>query len=274
MGNYATWKQGGGIPGDGTSPLAASPDFLLCLSSVLRPPYGVYGILICIGLLAVLLIMVMRMGYGDAGEYDEDRNFSYSAKGTYGTSGWMSRKEMSGVLDLVPDLRKHKGVVLGMLDGKAVCIPEDTRINSNLAVYGASGSMKTRSFCMNRILQATVRGENGAGESLIICDPKSELYEKSSEFLRSRGYCVKVFNLVLPENSDSWNCLAEIEGNELMAQLFCDVVIKNTGNEHGDHFWDAAEMNLKHHFYVCGYPFRPHGIPALSFLEGPATLSL
>ena len=39
-GNYATWKQGGGIPGDGTSPLAASPDFLLCLSSVLRPPYG------------------------------------------------------------------------------------------------------------------------------------------------------------------------------------------------------------------------------------------
>ena len=94
LGNYATWKQGGGIPGDGTSPLAASPDFLLCLSSVLRPPYGVYGILICIGLLAVLLIMVMRMGYGDAGEYDEDRNFSYSAKGTYGTSGWMSRKEM------------------------------------------------------------------------------------------------------------------------------------------------------------------------------------
>lgn len=104
LGNYATWKQGGGIPGDGTSPLAASPDFFLCLSSVLRPPYGVYGILICIGLLAVLLIMVMRMGYGDAGEYDEDRNFSYSAKGTYGTSGWMSRKEMSGVLDLVRTL--------------------------------------------------------------------------------------------------------------------------------------------------------------------------
>ena len=243
LGNYATWKQGGGIPGDGTSPLAASPDFLLCLSSVLRPPYGVYGILICIGLLAVLLIMVMRMGYGDAGEYDEDRNFSYSAKGTYGTSGWMSRKEMSGVLDLVPDLRKHKGVVLGMLDGKAVCIPEDTRINSNLAVYGASGSMKTRSFCMNRILQATVRGENGAGESLIICDPKSELYEKSSEFLRSRGYCVKVFNLVSPENSDSWCCLAEVEGQELMAQLFVDVIIKNTTNNgKSDHFWDACEM--------------------------------
>jgi len=28
LGNYAAWKQGGGIPGDGTSPVAASPDFL------------------------------------------------------------------------------------------------------------------------------------------------------------------------------------------------------------------------------------------------------
>ena len=196
--------------------------------------------LICIGLLAILLLMVMRMGYSDAGEYDTDRNFVYSAKGTYGTSGWMSRKEMAGVLDLVPDLRKHKGVVLGTLDGKAVCIPENPRINGNLAVYGSSGSMKTRSFCMNRILQAVIRGE-----SLIISDPKSELYEKSSEYLRDQGYCVKVFNLVLPENSDSWNCLSEVEGQELMAQLFVDVIIKNTNSTgKGDHFWDSCEMNL------------------------------
>ena len=218
----------------------ASPDFFTCLTSVLHPPYGVYGALICIGLLAILLLMVMRMGYSDTGEYDADRNFIYSAKGTYGTSGWMSRKEMAGVLDLVPDLRKHKGVVLGMLDGKAVCIPEEPRINGNLAVYGSSGSMKTRSFCMNRILQAVVRGE-----SLIISDPKSELYEKSSEYLRVQGYCVKIFNLVSPENSDSWNCLSEVEGQELLAQIFVDVIIKNTTNNgKGDHFWDSCEMNL------------------------------
>ena len=189
------------------------------------------------------LSLIVNAGDGidlDTGEYDTDRNFIYSAKGTYGTSGWMSRKEMAGVLDLVPDLRKHKGVVLGMLNNKAVCIPENPHINGNLAVYGSSGSMKTRSFCMNRILQAAVRGE-----SLIISDPKSELYEKSSEYLRDQGYCVKVFNLVNPENSDSWNCLSEVEGQELMAQLFVDVIIKNTiNNGKGDHFWDSCEMNL------------------------------
>nr|WP_242996577.1 type IV secretory system conjugative DNA transfer family protein [Clostridium indicum] len=218
----------------------ASPDFYTCITVVFQPPYGLYGALICIGLLAILLIMVMRMGYSDSGQYDEDRNFTYSAKGTYGTSGWMTSKEMAGVLDLVPDLRRHHGTILGLLDNKVVCVPEETRLNSNMAVYGAPGSMKTRSFCMNRILQSAARGE-----SLIISDPKSELYEKSSSYLRDKGYCVRVFNLVSPENSDSWNCLSEIEGQELMAQLFVDVIIKNTINgSKGDHFWDSAEMNL------------------------------
>ena len=240
MGNYALWKQGGGGPGDGTAPSMASPGFLDCLRAALQPPYGLYGIFICVGLLAVLLLAVMRVGYGEGGEYDRDRNFTYSAKGTYGTSGWMGRGEMEGVLELAGSLKHCRGIVLGMLDRKYVCVPEKPRLNSNLAVYGASGSMKTRSFCMNRILQGAARGE-----SLIICDPKSELYEKSSEYLRDKGYRVRVFNLVNPENSDSWNCLAEVEGQELMAQLFVDVIIRNTAaGSKTDHFWDSAEMNL------------------------------
>ena len=45
--------------------------------------------------------------------------------------------------------------------------------------------------------------------------------------------------------SDSWNCLKEIEGQELMAQLFVDVIIKNTnGTGKSDRFWDSGEMNL------------------------------
>ncbi len=239
LSNYALWKEAGGYPGDGTAPEMASANPLACLGAVFDFPYGLIGIGACVILLAILLIMVMRMGYSDTGEYDQDRNFTYSAKGTYGTSGWMSRKEMSGVLEQVSDLRKHRGIVLGMLEGKALCVPEDSMLNRNLAVYGASGSKKTRAFCMNRILQAVV-----CGESLIISDPKSELYEKASSYLRSKGYVVKVFNLVSPENSDSWNCLAEVEGQELMAQLFVDVIIKNTSGAKGDHFWDSAEMNL------------------------------
>ena len=245
--NYYTWQQSGASPGDGTAPLSASPNIIDCLRAAFRMPEGLLGIGACIILLAVLLVMVMRIGYSDSGEYDRDRNFTYSSKGTYGTSGWMDRKEMAEVLELVPDVRKYKGIILGILDGKAVCIPEKTMLNRNIAVYGASGSKKTRAFCVNRILQGVAgmdpKTQEG-GESLIICDPKSELYEKTSEYLRKKGYIVKMFNLVQPENSDSWNCLAEVEGQELMAQLFVDVIIKNTSGGKGDHFWDNAEMNL------------------------------
>ena len=237
--NYYEWQLSGGGMGDGTSPRMPSLAIGKCFEAMFTFPFGIIGVFICIGVLAMLIFMVMRMGLGDKGEYDRTRNIIYSNKGTYGTAGFMPKKEVSEVLDLVNDVTKHGGTILGKLDGDAVCVPRETRLNANIAVYGASGSMKTRAFCVNRILQSAARGE-----SLVITDPKSELYEKTSEYLRSKGYEVKVFNLVTPEASDSWNCLGEIEGDELMAQLFCDVIIKNTGSERGDHFWDNAEMNL------------------------------
>ena len=252
--NYNEWQNAGGTMGDGTSP--AAPSFAIgeCFKAMFTFPYGLIGIALCIGILGLLIFMVMKMGYGDKGEYDRSRNLIYSTKGTYGTAGFMPKKEVTEVLDLVGDVKKHGGTILGKLDGKAVCVPRETRLNANLAVYGASGSMKTRAFCINRILQSAADDRR---ESLIITDPKSELYEKTSEYLRSKGYEVKVFNLVTPEASDSWDCLGEIEGEELMAQLFCDVIIKNTGSERGDHFWDSAEMNLLKAlvlFVERGYP--------------------
>lgn len=237
--NYQKWQGTGAYPGDGTSPTMPTFALIDCLRAAFSIPYGLIGVCICIGGIALLILLIMRLGFGDKGEYDRERNLVYSYKGTYGTSGFMDEQEMLEVLDLTSDLRRHNGTILGSRNGKALCVPNKTMLNRNLAVYGASGSMKTRAYCLNRILQSAA-----SGESLVITDPKSELYEKTSEYLRNKGYAVRVFNLVSPENSDAWNCLTEIEGDELMAQLFCDVIIKNTGNERGDHFWDAAEQNL------------------------------
>lgn len=112
-------------------------------------------------------------------------------------------------------------------------------MNKNIAVYGASGSMKSRAFSRNMIFQCVARDE-----SLIITDPKSELYESMAVYLENEGYTVQTFNLVNPENSDSWNCLMEIEGQETMAQVLSDVIIQNTSSSKGDHFGDNAELNL------------------------------
>lgn len=71
----------------------------------------------------------------------------------------MTLEEMHQVLELTNDVKKHKGTILGKLNGKAVCLPKDTRMNRNIAVYGASGSMKSRAFARNMIFQCVARGK-------------------------------------------------------------------------------------------------------------------
>lgn len=188
---------------------------LHCIAAVFHSSTGLYGSGLCIVALAALMFGVL----------EENRNLVYSDKSTYGAAGFMPKREMKRVLDLVPNIRKHPGIILGALDKQVVCVPLKTRFNGNLAVYESSGSKKTRAFCANTILQSVARKS-----SLIISEPKSELYEKTSEYLRDQGYTINVFHLVTPAASDSWNCLSESESPELMAQLFCDVVTKNTSS--------------------------------------------
>ena len=237
--NYSAWQKAGGTAGDGTAPVFPSAGVGPCLRAAFHFPYGLYGIFVCLGLLGLLVLIVMKMGFGEKGVYDKERNFTYSPKGTYGTSGFMTGKEMSQVLESVSNVRHTDGTILGKLDNKVIFLPVQSNFNRNIAVYGASGSMKSRAFVRNMIFQCVKRGE-----SIFCTDPKSELYEDMSQYLRDNGYTVRIFNLIHPESSDSWNCLEEIEGNEMMAQIFSDVIIKNTGSLKADQFWDNSELNL------------------------------
>ena len=109
----------------------------------------------------------------------------------------MTPDEMMKVLELTGDVKKNKGTILGKLNGKAVCLPYQTRMNKNIAVYGASGSMKSRAFARNMIFQCVARGQEGnnaSGESLIITDPKSELYE--SIFLLPWSTAIRTFFII------------------------------------------------------------------------------
>lgn len=232
--NYKVWQAAGEVDAP------AFPSFTLsaCMDGLFSFPYGLYGVGICIGLFVILIFMVMHMGDNDGEVKDEERNLSYSSKGTYGTAGFMTDSEMNEVLELC-DPKKTDGTILGKLNGKAVCLPIKSRMNRNIAVFGASGTMKSRAFARNMIFQTVKRGE-----SLVVTDPKSELYEDMAKYLENNGYLVNVFNLVSPKHSDSWNFLAETEGEEIMAQTLVDVIIKNTGSLKGDPFWDNSEANL------------------------------
>ena len=173
-----------------------------------------------------------------SGRIDDPRGFSISKTGTYGTAGWMSEAEMKQVFELT-NANKAQGNILGEYKGTLVCLPKDTRLNRHTAIFGASGTMKSRAVIRNTIFQAIRRGE-----SVLVSDPKSELYNDTSELFRKNGYEVKVFNLVDPTHSDTWNCMADMGNDTLMAQVLTNVIIGNTSQGKGDHFWDNGETNL------------------------------
>ena len=150
----------------------------------------------------------------------------------------MTDKEKKDALETAP-ISSAKGTILGEDKGKAVCMPENTRLNRNIAIFGAPGTMKSRAIIRNALFQALKRGE-----SVVITDPKSELYTDTAELFKQKGYVIRVFNLVNPECSDSWNCMSELGSDTMMAQVLTNVIIGNTSAGKGDHFWDNGESNL------------------------------
>ncbi|MCL2068344.1 MAG: type IV secretory system conjugative DNA transfer family protein, partial [Oscillospiraceae bacterium] len=86
-------------------------------------------------------------------------------------------------------------------------------LNVNLAspmhglIIGSTGSGKTTAFInpMVQILAAT-----SAGSSMILTDPKGELFQLHSGLLQQRGYDVMVLDLRDPYSSFRWNPLSDI----------------------------------------------------------------
>ena len=126
--------------------------------------------------LALLLLLVFaglilfRSEKGGLAGTDEERNFSYSSLGTYGTAGYMKDSERKVVLREDRDVRQVDGIILGqdLKTGHVLSLPRDSRLNRNIAVCGSQGSMKSRAFARNMILQCVKRGE-----SMFVTDPKS-----------------------------------------------------------------------------------------------------
>ncbi len=74
-------------------------------------------------------------------------------------------------------------------------------------IIGATGSGKTTTF-INPVIQ--ILGHTSAGSSMICTDPKGELFQLHSKFLKEQGYNVMVLDLRDPYSSFRWNPLGDI----------------------------------------------------------------
>lgn len=182
----------------------------------------------------------------------EEGEITYSNRGDYGTSRWadekfidkMNRESVASKSDVYIEISKEgkNGLVYGYFEDtkKIITLPKKTTLNRNFAVFGSSGSMKSRSFVIPNILNL-IDNE----ESIFVTDPKGELLAKTYDVLVENGYNVKAFNINNIPCSDRWNVLKEIR-DEQTASIFAKSIIDNTKGqgEKGDPFWDNHYVNF------------------------------
>ncbi len=122
-------------------------------------------------------------------------------------------------------------------DGEYIAIDQT---DTHTLVIGPTGSKKSRLVAM-----PLVKILGRAGESMIICDPKAEIYNRLGRELEEEGYHIDVFNLRNPDMSACWNPLSipyhfYCEGDENKAYEFVNDIAVNLVTEAGsgkDAFW-------------------------------------
>lgn len=207
-----------------------------------------------LGLTAALLVLaclLTRRGFNWLSGYHpvhDKRGFDILPDGTHGTSRFMKPDEMKAVLE-TGRLDDLTGTIYGKhrddpLDDNRfslyIASSSKSGLAGNMLVIGAPGTGKSWGFVRPMIFQCVKRRE-----SMILTDPKAELYESTAGYLADMGYEVRVFNLLEMEHSDRWNCIGEADYDERLIPIIAATIINNTSSEKeaGD-FWAKAELNL------------------------------
>lgn len=213
-----------------------------------------YGIVTALVFACAITFIIIRFSVNNADlnatKEVDDRGVATSMAGTYGTARWMNETEAKKVYEVGP-VENVTGTILGQFtqdDEEVIALPFEPTGNRNLILIGPPGSGKSFGYVRTAVFQSIVRGE-----SVVVTDPKGEIHNDMRKLLESRGYKVKVFNLINLDLSNAWDCVQEIydpiTGNidDQRVITFCKTVITNTGggaNSKGDPFWESSEENL------------------------------
>lgn len=154
--------------------------------------------------------------------------------GSHGSARWATKDEIKKNL-----LKDKNGFILGEYNGELAVHPKESKLNQIITTFGGSGSGKSAGYSITN----TLYNAEEVGESLVITDPKGELYNTTSKHLKENGYNIRVFNLLDMKRSDRYNPMEYIETTEEALSL-ANMIISNTEGKtpKGDSFWKDAEM--------------------------------
>lgn len=160
----------------------------------------------------------------------------------YGSAKWGNVRKIKKIYRQEPEEMNKiltKRIAIG-LDGKK------HRRNLNTLVIGGSGAGKTRFYAKINVMQANT--------SFVILDPKGEILRDTGYLLETKGYKVKVLDLINMHKSHCYNPFMYIQTDNDVQKLVTNIFKATTpkGSQSQDPFWDAAatELLLSLMFYL------------------------
>lgn len=167
--------------------------------------------------------------------------------GAHGTSRFADMKELMDDQHFAKqtwkkspkeNLRNPSGIILGTLKEQPLILPENTSIpNRNVFLVGSPGSGKTQSYLLTNLIHEQTR-------SMVVTDPKGEIYEATAKLKQDQGYQVHLINFLEMGISDRYNPLDYIH-KEIDAEQVATTIVLNAGeNQHDNDFWTRAEIAL------------------------------
>jgi len=179
--------------------------------------------------------------------FEREKGFGITTdKKDKGYSRWAKEKEIKEELECVSISAKNSkaaGIPI-IINDKEMWVDNG---EYHSLVIGATGSGKTQG-----IIHPMVHSLCKARESMIITDPKGEIYEGNAEMLRKRGYQILILNFRDPQNGNAWNPMAMPyklykEGNhdkaiELLDDLALNILYDDS-NKNADPFWEKTSAD-------------------------------
>ncbi len=149
----------------------------------------------------------------------------------HGSAAWASPRQVNAMFAQKQNKLLTKNVRLGLDTHKH-------RRSLNVLVIGGSGAGKSRTYVKPNILEANT--------NYVITDPKSEVLLATGGYLKSKGYDIRVLNLVNLEQSDGYNPFRYIRDEKDALRLVNNLIQATTpkNSHNSDPFWEKSETAL------------------------------
>ena len=181
-------------------------------------------------------------------DVEKGLGFSTSKKEEKGYSKWLDEKDLKKARGIKPILIDSETADTGgipvMYDKKRMWVDGG---EGHTMIMGSSGSGKTQMIAFPMVKSLAKHDE-----SMIITDPKGEIYEGTSKMLKERGYNVILLNFRNPQRGSGWNPLhlpyqyyknGNVDkANELVDDLGVNILYDEAA-QNNDPFWEKTSAD-------------------------------